>query len=111
MGCRPAGGGTAERDDHVPVRICCSLERKNATNSFAAFGCGPSLKIAPHRGQTGRGSAFENAMSWGFPAAFSARLTLAIVSNVTRLSPEDMLRTTPRCPWMKLGWFAMYLSM
>src|SRR5882762_7386135 len=110
MGFHPYGAGTSERGDQFPVLACCSGERYQARKSFAAFGCGAALKIAAVNGQIGSGSSCEKAMACISPRFFWSMLMLAMVSNVTRLSPDAMLRTTPRCPWMKRGSFAMYRS-
>src|SRR5258705_128851 len=75
------------------------------------WGCGAALKIAAVRGQIGSGSDCGNAISCGLPARFSTMLICGSASSVTQFSPLEMLRCAPRCPWMKVGWLAMYLSM
>src|ERR1700688_2753066 len=107
MGFQPYGAGTSERGDQLPVLDCSSGERYHERKSFAAFGCGADLKRAAVNGQMGSASDCGKATACVKPRFFWSMLMPAMVSNVTRFSPDAMLRTTPRCPWMKFGWLAM----
>ena len=95
----------------MPVLTCCSGSKSQVIKSFAAFGCGAFLKIAPVKGQIGVASTVEKCDSTGLPAFFSGSVMLKIESNVTQFCPDAMLRCWPRWPWMKFGLLAIYLSM
>src|ERR1700675_4649456 len=95
MGFQPLGAGTSERGDQFPVLDCHSGERYHARKSLAAFGCGADLKMAAVSGQMGSGSDCGKATACVRPRFFWSMLMLPIVSNVTRFSPEAMLRATP----------------
>ena len=51
----------------------------------------------------------------GMHGIFLTRNTVSVRGNrlytVTQFCPDAMLRCWPRCPWMKFGLLAMYLSM
>ncbi|MGB6662965.1 MAG: hypothetical protein WBE90_28735, partial [Xanthobacteraceae bacterium] len=68
-------------------------------NSFAAFGCGAPLKIAPLNGQIGSASTVVMCESTGMPCRFKPLVMSRMESKVTRFCPEPMLRCSPRWPW------------
>src|SRR3981081_4466445 len=96
------------RDENEPTRLCCSLARNQVRYSFAALGCGASLKMPPVSVNIGVSSTGDHTIS-NFPSRLNGQ-TDEEASKVAMFSPEATLRATGRWPWMKVGFVAMYLS-
>src|SRR5208337_3801316 len=107
-GCHPRGGGTSERGEKVPVRLCCSGARYQFRNSRAAFGCGAALKIAAATKNRGVASSRESRSSIGLPCALS-RGVVEVESKVASIVPAAISFETVAWPLLtNFGFCVMY---